>query len=971
MKINFLKLSIITILYGSISLAFADTDTTQDRILEQRNNWFDHLKSKVITRIPEKSSKTAEWDRQVTNNYKNISKERYDLAVADKSQSDDYVYDSFADIILNEQAKNIDVRDDASFIKLQALYKQATYAYDTNTRKTRSFDFILKDHFGRGRPYQVLDKNGNYIENYTDIVGSSFPSGHTWNGYRQAVTLSILFPERGGDIFSRAIEYGESRVIVDAHFATDTIASRIGNYFTLAQLLSDDQITETFVELAKETRNNIATVCQIDVRSCVQKNKDAKEFDNTVGYYDKKEATEAPLIKPNEMPDTAGYLLRLRFPYLNNEQWLSIIASTVYPTNSLAGWDIKEGNSDSYWGVVNLPKAYDGPSYFYDSFVVNQDPTNNQYDIANFSSWDEWKNDINGPGKLIKNGDGTLKLTGNGQFGGIVLNQGALILAGNNQYTDVSNVNGGALVISGSLNSALNVNQGMLDLVDGSVNSAVTINDQGLLSGEGTIQKLTLNKGSTISPGHSIGTLNIVDELVFSKGGNYLVEVSTDGLTDKIENKGITILNGGTVKVSLENNQNLLSLTDVHSLIGSKYQILTSDKGISGQFDNAEPNYLFLGTYLTHSPTDITLNVGRNKTAFASQGLTFNEREVANAADSLANGNPVFESILKSQTGDDARAAFQGLSGQIYADTASQQINASRQLRESLTSRIRSQESYQLNHSGSWAKLLGNWSRASHDGNATSFDASTYGVIVGLDKILNENNLKLGVATGYTRTSLSGNNAHADSDNYHVALYGGQQIGDLSLRGGLGRTWHRNEISRTTHYLAQRDKNNAKYNSSTSQAFIEAGYTINTQVMDLEPFANVSYVSTNNDSFTEKGGAASLQGKKQHINSSSSTMGLRADRKFSLTETNSVKLSGELGWTHQYNDPEREAKLRFNSGGNEFMARSITASRDGATIKVNSSFEINGNTQISVGYDGVLSENYKDNMVNAQIKLTF
>ncbi|MDO1811824.1 hypothetical protein Q2319_26405, partial [Escherichia coli] len=72
----------------------------------------------------------------------------------------------------------------------------------------------------------------------------------------------ILFPEKGSEMFARAIEYGESRVIVGAHVATDTIASRIGNYYLLSQMLADDDTTRTFVELAKEVRQNVANQCK-------------------------------------------------------------------------------------------------------------------------------------------------------------------------------------------------------------------------------------------------------------------------------------------------------------------------------------------------------------------------------------------------------------------------------------------------------------------------------------------------------------------------------------------------------------------------------------------------------------------------------------------------------------------------------------------------------------------------------------
>lgn len=54
-------------------------------------------------------------------------------------------------------------------------------------------------------------------------------------------------------MFARAIEYGESRVIVGAHFATDTIASRIGNYYLLSQMLADDDTTRTLLNLPKKS----------------------------------------------------------------------------------------------------------------------------------------------------------------------------------------------------------------------------------------------------------------------------------------------------------------------------------------------------------------------------------------------------------------------------------------------------------------------------------------------------------------------------------------------------------------------------------------------------------------------------------------------------------------------------------------------------------------------------------------------
>ncbi len=47
------------------------------------------------------------------------------------------------------------------------------------------------------------------------------------------------------------------------------------------------------------------------------------------------------------------------------------------------------------------------------------------------------ENDISGPGKLIKQGNGTLILSGNNHFAGVEVNQGHLLLTGENHYAKI------------------------------------------------------------------------------------------------------------------------------------------------------------------------------------------------------------------------------------------------------------------------------------------------------------------------------------------------------------------------------------------------------------------------------------------------------------------------------------------------------------------------------------------------------
>ena len=652
-------------------------------------------------------------------------------------------------------------------------------------------------------------------------------------------------------------------------------------------------------------------------------------------------------------------VLLQRFPYMTSAQIADVLKTTATDMGA-PGIDALYG-----WGMINLGKAINGPGMFYTVEDIPQefripDPAGVAYGSTQFVAnipglgaevdqgtlharicddfhcgWEVYSNNISGHGGLTKEG------------------AGALVLTGANTYAGPTLVNHGLLAINGS------------------VTSAVTVQNAGILGGSGSIGSLTARRGGTVAPGNSIGTLNVANNVSFEPGSRYAVEVAPNGQSDRIHSGGSASITGGEVVVSLENSPNLLSQSEVRSLLGQQYNILTADQGVSGQFDAVAPNYLFLGTGLSYQPNQVTLNVGRNDTAFASVAQTQNERSVAAAADALAAGNPVYESILNAGSAGEARQAFRQLSGQIHADIASAQVNDSRYLREALNGRLRQAEGLatspdiKSDEGGAWAQLLGAWDHASGDANATGYQASTYGVLLGLDSALADDG-RLGVATGYTRTSLDGGyGSNADSDNYHLAVYGGKQFGELALRAGGAYTWHRIDASRSVNYGAQSDRETAKYSARTEQVFAEAGYSVKAGWVNLEPFANLAYINFQNNGISEDGGAAALHGDKQHTDATVSTLGLRADTEWQASKTTAVALRSELGWQHQYGDLDRGTGLRFNGGSSPFVVNSVSASRDGAVLKASAEVAVNKNATLSLGYGGLLSQNHQDNSVNA------
>ncbi|ENN8396294.1 S8 family serine peptidase, partial [Serratia marcescens] len=307
-------------------------------------------------------------------------------------------------------------------------------------------------------------------------------------------------------------------------------------------------------------------------------------------------------------------VLLQRFPYMTSAQIADVLKTTATDMGA-PGIDALYG-----WGMINLGKAINGPGMFYTVEDIPAefripDPTGVAYGPTQFVAnipgrgaevdagtlharkcddshcgWEIYSNNISGHGGLTKEGAGTLELTGTNTYAGPTL-----------------------------------VNQGRL-AVNGSITSAVSVQNGGTVGGSGTVGSLTARQGGTVAPGNSIGTLNVAGNVSFEPGSRYAVEVGPNGQSDRIQSGGSATIGGGEVEVRLENSPNLLTQSEVRSLLGQQYTILSAQQGVSGQFDAVAPNYLFLGTGLSYQPTGVTLSVGRNGTSFASVAQTPNER---------------------------------------------------------------------------------------------------------------------------------------------------------------------------------------------------------------------------------------------------------------------------------------------------------------------------------------------------------
>ena len=94
-----------------------------------------------------------------------------------------------------------------------------------------------KAFYLRKRPFERFHEHMLTVYEEKELSGEgSYPSGHSQRGYAAALLLSEINPTNADTIMARGYMYGESRVIVGAHWQSDVDASRLCASIGLARL---------------------------------------------------------------------------------------------------------------------------------------------------------------------------------------------------------------------------------------------------------------------------------------------------------------------------------------------------------------------------------------------------------------------------------------------------------------------------------------------------------------------------------------------------------------------------------------------------------------------------------------------------------------------------------------------------------------------------------------------------------------
>ncbi len=122
----------------------------------------------------------------------------------------------------------------------------------TSMTTTDAMRVAPKAFYHRQRPFERY-QDKMLTDEEAELAGEgSYPSGHTMRGWTAALLLAEVNPAASDTIFARGWMYGESRVIVGAHWQSDVDASRVAASIGVCALHSSPEFREQMAKAQEE-----------------------------------------------------------------------------------------------------------------------------------------------------------------------------------------------------------------------------------------------------------------------------------------------------------------------------------------------------------------------------------------------------------------------------------------------------------------------------------------------------------------------------------------------------------------------------------------------------------------------------------------------------------------------------------------------------------------------------------------------
>ena len=602
---------------------------------------------------------------------------------------------------------------------------------------------------------------------------------------------------------------------------------------------------------------------------------------------------------------------------VEDQAWMK---ATTNGTDTSAVYELGE----AYTGMKNIENAViskeDAEKWRQEYYKKRAEAIQNKIDNALYD------------GSLVKNGDGTIVLTGNNTFrGGVTLNEGSLY--------------------------GFNDSFGITEPAAGKANGLVTVNGGKFGVVNKYDDKLTL-KG-TITDGASDHSV----DAVINAGGTFLVMAGQD-----VEMGTLTFKDGAGYSVSSTDIDVLKAAYEGNAQTGT----VKLDKLTGLDTAVANPDYALFKTELTFDETSsiLTGTLSADKSLSLANYGSGNGRKIGQAIDAERTG-ALFESLLSASKAQ-VESTYASLGDDFYLNSR----NASIVNGLTLTRAVKDQAAgigegrvvEMADGNGRlWATGIGAWS--SIDYGSSNMDSNFYAGLIGAEVDVAEST-KIGVFFGAGTTENKAGSFKVESNDIHVGLYGLTNIEDIaSIHYGFIYTHQSVDANRTLTVKDLAGYNKWSGDADVTQIFAEAAFKgFNTAAYSVEPYFGLAWIHAESDGYSESVGGMTFITNPEDQDLQVSSLGIRAGVPFSLGAAK-VTLKGDLAWNHFFGDTEAEARMNLAGSGTALIKGGELS--DMATVGLGVEAQLSKTATFGLSYTGAYDGDVTMHGLRANLRFAF
>jgi len=183
---------------------------------------------------------------------------------------------------LNKERADIAIRDAVYSLECIAQEFSEPFGLKISEEETPEIYKLLRDakatfenisgfpkfYYRRKRPFMRFNEPTLAPQYEPELRrNGSYPSGHTIFGWGSALILSEINPERADTILARGMMYGESRVIVGAHWQSDVDAGRLAASAAYARMHTSERFLEQMRLAQQEFRCKMGLATIIEMKA--------------------------------------------------------------------------------------------------------------------------------------------------------------------------------------------------------------------------------------------------------------------------------------------------------------------------------------------------------------------------------------------------------------------------------------------------------------------------------------------------------------------------------------------------------------------------------------------------------------------------------------------------------------------------------------------------------------------------------